>query len=177
MSRVAKQPIHIPAGIEVNMAGHSITVKGSKGQLTLELHHLVAVANNDNVLTFEPKNKSKQANALSGTTRALVNNMVQGVSKGWEKTLELVGVGYRAAANGKIINLSLGYSHPVDYDLPPTVTAETPNQTTIILKSVDKQLLGQVAAEIRELRKPEPYKGKGVRYAGEKIRRKETKKK
>jgi len=96
------------------MAGHSITVKGSKGQLTLELHHLVAVANNDNVLTFEPKNKSKQANALSGTTRALVNNMVQGVSKGWEKTLELVGVGYRAAANGKIINLSLGYSHPVD---------------------------------------------------------------
>lgn len=177
MSRVAKQPIEIPKGIEVSMAAHQITVKGSKGQLSMDIHHLVVVNNQDNILTFEPKNSSKQANALSGTTRALVNNMVLGISNGFEKTLELVGVGYRAAAKGNMINLTLGYSHPIDFPLPASVTAETPNQTTIILKSMDKQALGQVAAEIRKLREPEPYKGKGIRYAGERIFRKETKKK
>lgn len=177
MSRIANMPIEIPNGVEVTLAGHNIVVKGAKGQLTLPVHHLVSVSNANNVLTFEAKNKSKQANALSGTTRALVNNMVQGVVKPFEKALELVGVGYRAAVKGRVINLSIGYSHPVDYDLPELVTAETPSQTSIVLKSIDKQILGQVAAEIRALRKPEPYKGKGIRYANERVRRKETKKK
>lgn len=177
MSRVAKAPVEIPAGVEVKVNGQSLSVKGSKGLLELNVHQNVEVAQEENVLTFAPRDGGKQSRALAGTTRALVNNMVMGVTKGFEKKLQLIGVGYRAQAKGKSVNLTLGFSHPVDYALPEGVTAETPSQTEILIKGVDKQLVGQVAAEIREFRRPEPYKGKGIRYADEYVRRKEAKKK
>ena len=177
MSRVAKAPVEIPAGVEVKLDGQSVAVKGSKGKLELNVHANVQVSQDENVLTFAARDGAKHSRALAGTTRALVNNMVTGVSAGFEKKLQLVGVGYRAQAKGKTLNLSLGFSHPVDYTLPEGVTAETPSQTEILIKGIDKQLVGQVAAEIREFRRPEPYKGKGVRYADEHVRRKEAKKK
>lgn len=179
MSRVAKNPVEIPKGIEVSITGSQLNIKGSKGALSLKIDPSVSITKNQekNVLAFEPKDGSKHANAMAGTTRALVMNMVTGVNQGFQKKLSLVGVGYRANAQGKNLNLTLGFSHPVNYQLPDGVTAETPSQTEIVLKSADKQLLGQVAAEVRSLRPPEPYKGKGVRYADEQVHRKEAKKK
>ena len=177
MSRVAKSPVEIPAGVEVTLKGQNISVKGKQGTLALAVHKDVAVKQDGSVLSFEPRNAAKQSDAYAGTTRALVNNMVKGVSVGFEKKLTLIGVGYRAKASGKTVNLALGLSHPVDYALPEGVTAETPSQTEIVLKAADKQLLGQVAAEIRAFRPPEPYKGKGIRYADENVLRKEAKKK
>lgn len=177
MSRVAKSPVSLPSGVSVTLNGQSISIKGSQGTLDFEVHNSVEVKQEDNVLSFAARDGGKSSDALAGTTRALVNNMVTGVSAGFERKLQLVGVGYRAKATGNTINLTLGFSHPVDYELPEGVKAETPTQTDIVLKGMDKQLLGQVAAEIRAFRPPEPYKGKGVRYADEHIRRKEAKKK
>jgi large subunit ribosomal protein L6 len=177
MSRVAKAPVAIPAGVEVKLADDKISIKGKQGQLDLDVHASVAISQEENELKFAPKSSDKAANALAGTFRALVNNMVKGVSEGFEKKLILQGVGYRAKASGKTLNLSLGFSHPVDYELPEGVTAETPSQTEVVIKGIDKQQVGQVAAEIRGYRPPEPYKGKGVRYADENVRRKEAKKK
>jgi len=177
MSRVAKSPIQLPAGVEVKLSGQSVVVKGSKGSLSHEVHPAVEVAQADNVLSFVPRDAEKTSNALAGTTRALLNNMVVGVSTGFEKKLQLVGVGYRAQAQGNVLNLSLGFSHPVNFQVPEGVTIETPSQTEIVVKGVDKQKVGQVAANIRAYRPPEPYKGKGVRYADEVVLRKEAKKK
>lgn len=177
MSRVASNPISIPAGVTVSLDGQEVAVKGGNGNLQLTVHGDVEVSQADSQLTFAARGNSQQAKALAGTTRALVNNMVVGVSQGFERKLQLIGVGYRAKASGKTVNLTLGFSHPVDYTLPEGVTAETPTQTEIVLKSSNKQLLGQVAAEIRAFRPPEPYKGKGVRYADEHVYRKEAKKK
>jgi len=179
MSRVAKNPVEIPKGVEVNIAGTQLNVKGSKGALVMQINSSVVVAKSadNNAVTFEPRDGSKHANAMAGTTRALVKNMVTGVSEGFQKKLNLVGVGYRANAQGKTLNLTLGFSHPVNYQLPEGVTAETPTQTEIVLKSASKQLLGQAAAEVRAFRPPEPYKGKGVRYSDEQVHRKEAKKK
>ena len=177
MSRVANNPVSLPSGVEFNLSGEQLTVKGSKGSLELKVHPTVEVKSEDGKVTFAARHGDKQARAMAGTTRALVNNMVTGVSEGFERKLELQGVGYRAKASGKSLNLTLGFSHPVDYQLPEGITAETPSQTEIVLKGVDKQKLGQAAAEIRAFRPPEPYKGKGVRYAGEYVRRKEAKKK
>lgn len=177
MSRIAKSPVTVPAGVEVKIDGQAVNVKGANGQLSLDVHPSVAVAQEDGSLTFAARENSKLSLALSGTTRSLVNNMVVGVTEGFKKTLELQGVGYRAAAKGNTLNLSLGFSHPIDYELPEGIKAETPNVTTIVLSGADKQVLGQVAAEIRAFRPPEPYKGKGVRYADEYVRRKEAKKK
>lgn len=176
MSRVAKSPVELPNGVEFSINGRAVSVKGKAGSLNLELHPDVQVEQNDNVLTFARANE-KASWAQVGTARALINNMVIGASTGFTKTLNILGVGYRAQANGSVINLSLGFSHPVEYKLPEGVTAEVPSNTVIVLKSADKQLLGQVAAEIRAYRPPEPYKGKGVRYADEQVRRKEAKKK
>ena len=177
MSRVAKSPVAIPAGVEIKRDGQGLTIKGPKGQLELVVHNNVEVAQEENVLTFAPRDGAKHSRALAGTTRALVNNMVTGVTEGFMKKLQLVGVGYRAMAKGNSLTLNLGFSHPVEYNLPTGVTAETPSQTEILVQGIDKQLVGQVAAEIREFRRPEPYKGKGVRYADERVRRKEAKKK
>ncbi|ODS24898.1 50S ribosomal protein L6 [Candidatus Endobugula sertula] len=177
MSRIANSPVELPAGVEVKLESQVISVKGGKGSMSLAINQNVDVKQEDNVLTFSAKNGVKSSVALAGTTRALVNNMVVGVSVGFEKKLILNGVGYRTKVSGKILNLVLGFSHDVNYELPDGVTAETPTQTEIVLKSVDKQLLGQVAAEIRAFRPPEPYKGKGVRYGDEYVRRKEAKKK
>ncbi|KDE39681.1 MAG: 50S ribosomal protein L6 [Nitrincola lacisaponensis] len=177
MSRIAKNPVVVPAGVEVKIQGQQVAVKGSNGQLSLDVHPSVVVELNDGKVTFVARDGSKQAVALSGTTRALVNNMVTGVSTGFQKTMQLIGVGYRAAVKGDVVNLTLGFSHPIDYQLPNGVKAEAPNNTTIILSGADKQQVGQVAAEIRAFRPPEPYKGKGVRYADEFVRRKEAKKK
>lgn len=177
MSRIAKAPVVLPKGVEAQIANGIVSVKGSKGTLKLQLHGSVQVVNEDNQLKVSPRNNSKSADALAGTSRALMQNMVNGVSKGFERKLELVGVGYRAKAQGKTVNMVLGFSHPIDYALPDGVTAETPSQTEIILKSADRQLLGQVASELRSFREPEPYKGKGVRYSGEQVYRKEAKKK
>lgn len=177
MSRVAKAPVTLPAGVEVKLSDAQITVKGKQGSLDLNLHSSVVIKQEDNVLTFAPIDGAKKSDALAGTFRSLVNNMVNGVSQGFEKKLILQGVGYRAKASGQTLNLSLGFSHPIDYVLPEGVTAETPTQTEVVLKGVDKQKVGQVAAEIRGYRPPEPYKGKGVRYADENVRRKEAKKK
>jgi large subunit ribosomal protein L6 len=177
MSRIAKQPVVVPTSVEVREAGRLLTVKGPKGTLEHRVHNLVEVNLGDSELTFSPKGTSKQANAQAGTTRAIVNNMMTGVSKGFERKLELIGVGYRAQAKGKVLNLTLGFSHPIDYQLPEGVTAETPSQTEILLKGNDRQQVGQVAAEIRAFRPPEPYKGKGVRYSDEVVVRKEAKKK
>ena len=177
MSRIANNPVKLPSGVEVKLDGQSISVKGGKGSLTMDVHPDVQVSQEEGQLTFEARNSSKQARALSGTTRALVSNMVTGVSNGFERRLQLQGVGYRAQAQGKTLNLQLGFSHPVEYQLPEGVTAETPSQTEIVVSGMDAQLVGQVSAEIRAFRPPEPYKGKGVRYANERVRRKEAKKK
>ena len=177
MSRIAKKPIEVPSGVEIKLAGQQVTVKGGKGALEHEINSAVEMKQDDNVLTFAPRDGSKSAMALAGTTRALINNMVEGVSNGFEKKLQLVGVGYRAQVQGKKLNLTLGFSHPVDHEIPENVTVETPSQTEIIIKGIDKQVVGQVAAEIRAYRPPEPYKGKGVKYADEIIVRKEAKKK
>jgi large subunit ribosomal protein L6 len=177
MSRIAKAAVDLPKGVEAQIKDGVISLKGGKGALSMRLNSQVQIVNENNQLKLSPANSSKQANALAGTTRALVQNMVVGVSKGFERKLELVGVGYRAKAQGKNVNMVLGFSHPIDYALPEGVTAETPTQTEILLKGADRQLLGQVAAELRNYRNPEPYKGKGVRYGGEQVYRKEAKKK
>lgn len=178
MSRVAKAPVMQPAGVEVTISADEITVKGPKGTLTQKINKLVKITKSeDNQIEFAPASESPKAWAQAGTARALVNNMVHGVTQGFVRTLELVGVGYRAQAKDKSLALSLGFSHPVEYNLPQGVSVETPSNTVILLKGVDKQILGQVASEIRAFRPPEPYKGKGVKYAGEQIARKEAKKK
>lgn len=175
MSRVANNPVQLPSGVEVKFSGRDLAVKGSKGTLELSLSEGIHVSQDDNVLIFAYDNDKLKA--MAGTTRALVNNMVKGVSEGWEKKLVLNGVGYRAKATGKSVNLTVGLSHPVDYKLPEGVTAESPSQTEVVVKGIDKQAVGQAAAEIRSFRPPEPYKGKGIRYADEYVRRKEAKKK
>ncbi|KTC77922.1 50S ribosomal protein L6 [Legionella brunensis] len=180
MSRVAKAPIHLPANVELTIDKDTLTVKGPKGALVQHYNKLVNVSKcqeNNSKILFKPASNDPNAWAHAGTVRALVSNMVKGVTSGFDLTLELVGVGYRAQANNKAITLSLGFSHPIEYSLPQGVTVETPNNTTIVIRGIDKQLLGQVASEIRGFRPPEPYKGKGVRYAGEIIIRKEAKKK
>ena len=177
MSRIAKAPIAIPAGVEVTLTADKISVKGKGGQLELDVHSSVEIKEEDNTLSFAPRSAEKQANALAGTFRSLVNNMVVGVTAGFEKKLVLQGVGFRAKASGKTLNLQLGFSHDINYQLPEGVSAETPSQTEVVIKGIDKQVVGQVAAEIRGYRPPEPYKGKGVRYADENVRRKEAKKK
>lgn len=180
MSRVAKAPVMIPENVEINLHEASVTIKGPKGTLVQQCNHLVKVTHlkdDKNSVTFAPAKDEPNAWAQAGTMRALVNNMVKGVTVGFDVTLELVGVGYRAQAKGDGISLSLGFSHPIEYILPEGVKAEFPSNTTIVLKSIDKQLVGQVASEIRAYRPPEPYKGKGIRYAKEVIIRKETKKK
>ena len=177
MSRVANNPIALPKGVEATFTDGQVSVKGSKGALQLNLHGLVGVSQEGEELKISAKKSTRQANAMAGTFRALINNMVVGVSEGFQKKLELQGVGYRARAEGKSVNLTLGFSHPIDYSLPDGVTAETPTQTEIVISGADKQLVGQVAAEIRDFRPPEPYKGKGVRYANERVFRKEAKKK
>lgn len=180
MSRVAKAPILLPAKVELSVGDNTVTVKGPKGTLTQHCNKLVSVTrsetNADQVI-FKPASNEPNAWAQAGTVRALVSNMIHGVTVGYDRTLELVGVGYRAAAKDKSVTLSLGFSHPIEYVLPEGVVAETPNNTTIILRGIDKQRVGQVASEIRAFRPPEPYKGKGVKYAGEQIVRKEAKKK
>jgi large subunit ribosomal protein L6 len=177
MSRVAKMPIAVPAGAEVAISAAAITVKGPLGVLTQALNGQVTVENNAGTLSFVAANDSREANAMSGTLRALVNNMVVGVTKGFEKKLNLVGVGYKAQAQGDKLNLSLGFSHPVVHSMPTGVTCATATPTEIIIKGIDRQQVGQVAAEVRAYRSPEPYKGKGVRYADEVVKIKETKKK
>jgi large subunit ribosomal protein L6 len=177
MSRVAKNPVQLPSGVEVKLTDSEIEVKGGKGSLAMALNPAVQINQDGSKLTFEAKNGGKFSKAMSGTARALVNNMVLGVTTGFQKKLQLIGVGYRVQMQGQNLNLTLGFSHPVVYELPKDVKAETPSQTEIVLTSIDKQLLGQVAAEIRAFRPPEPYKGKGVRYADENVRRKEAKKK
>jgi len=176
MSRVANNPISVPAGVEVSL-GENISVKGPLGLMTRALSGDVIVALKDGVLTFAPSASSIQSNAMAGTMRALVNNMVTGVSKGFEKKLLLVGVGYRAQAQGDALNLTLGFSHPVVHKMPAGIKVETPTQTEILIKGVDRQVVGQVAADVRSYRPPEPYKGKGVRYSDEVVIKKETKKK
>ena len=177
MSRVAKQPVELPKGVECSLAGGTVNVKGPKGALSLELNSEVEVEQEDATLNVAPRSGSRFATAIAGTTRALLANMVTGVSQGFERKLELVGVGYRAQAQGNKLNLSLGFSHPVEYPVPEGIQIETPSQTEVIVKGIDKQRVGQVAAEIRRWRPPEPYKGKGVRYSGERVVLKEAKKK
>lgn len=177
MSRVAKQPITLPKGVEVKLDKHLVVVKGGKGSLEHRLPQLVNIKQEGNELLVNPTDESTQANMLAGTTRALVNNMVVGVSTGYDVKLQLVGVGYRALMKGHELHLTLGFSHPVVYHVPAGITIDCPVQTEVIVKGVDKQLVGQVAANIRAYRPPEPYKGKGVRYANEVISLKETKKK
>ena len=177
MSRVGKMPVAIPAGVDVSIKDDQINVKGTGGTLALTRNVLVNVVNKDGKLSFEPANESREANAMSGTLRQLVNNMVVGVTKGFEKKLNLVGVGFKAAAQGSKLNLQVGYSHPVNIDMPQGITVATPTPTEVVIKGADRQRVGQVAAEIRAVRPPEPYKGKGIRYADEKIVIKETKKK
>jgi large subunit ribosomal protein L6 len=177
MSRVGKMPIVVPQGVDVAITGESISVKGSLGVLVRTVNRLVTVKMEDGKLNFSPADESVAANAMSGTMRALVANMVTGVSKGFERKLSLVGVGYRAQAQGTKLNLQIGFSHPVVKDMPVGIKVECPTQTEIIIKGSDRQAVGQIAAEVRAIRPPEPYKGKGIRYAEEKISLKETKKK
>ncbi len=177
MSRVANNPVPLPSGVEVKLDGQQINVKGSRGAMDFSVHPEVEVVQDGDGIKFAARGSAKSARALAGTTRALVNNMVIGVSEGFEKRLVIQGVGYRAQAQGRKLNLQLGFSHPVDFEIPEGVEAQTPSQTEIVLTGVDKQLVGQVAAEIRSFRPPEPYKGKGVRYSDERVRRKEAKKK
>jgi large subunit ribosomal protein L6 len=177
MSRIAKQPVELPKGVEFQQSGTVVTVKGGKGSLSMELNTEVQISQDEGMLSFTPRSGSKFAIAMSGTTRALLANMVTGVSDGFERKLELVGVGYRAQAAGNKLNLTLGFSHPVVYNVPEGISIETPSQTEVMIKGTDKQKVGQVAAEIRRFRPPEPYKGKGVRYANERVVLKEAKKK
>lgn len=176
MSRIANNPVSIPKGVEVTL-GKEISVKGSKGTLSLQSNMLVKVIEEDGELKFAATTRDKKAGALAGTFRALVSNMVTGVSEGFVKELQLQGVGYRAQAQGNKLNLTLGFSHPVVYDIPEGIEVETPSQTQVLVRGMDKQLVGQVSAEIRAFRPPEPYKGKGVRYVDEYVKRKEAKKK
>ncbi len=175
MSRVAKNPIPLPKGVEIKLTGNDLTVKGGKGTLALSLAEGIQVSQDESVLNLSYA--SNQLSAMAGTTRALVSNMVIGVSEGWEKKLLLNGVGYRAKVTGNTVNLTVGLSHPVDYELPQGVSAESPSPTEVILKGIDKHAVGQAAAELRSFRPPEPYKGKGIRYADEVVHRKEAKKK
>ena len=177
MSRIAKMGVAVPQGVDVQIKEDQITVKGSGGELKLAANDLVNVVAKDGKLSFQPANESREANAMSGTMRQLVNNMVVGVSKGFEKKLTLVGVGFRAQAQGNKLNLAIGYSHPVNFEMPAGVTVTTPTPTEIIVKGADRQVVGQLAANIRDARPPEPYKGKGIRYADERVVIKETKKK
>jgi|TARA_B110000305_G_scaffold207386_1_gene238873 large subunit ribosomal protein L6 len=177
MSRIANNPVPVPNGVEVTIDGPNLNVKGAKGALQLTLHSLVTIAREDDLLLLKAVGPTQQATALAGTFRSLISNMVQGVSEGFQKQLELQGVGYRAQSQGAKLNLTLGFSHPVVYDVPEGIEIETPTQTQIIVRGVDKQKVGQVSAEIRAFRPPEPYKGKGVRYANEYVKRKEAKKK
>ncbi len=176
MSRVEKQPVSLPKGVEFKLDGRTATMKGAKGSLSLDLHDDVLVAEKDGALNVTLVEKSTNK-AIGGTTRSLLANMVQGVSEGFERKLSLIGVGYRAQSQGKTLNLTLGFSHPVNYAVPEGITIETPSQTEIVVKGIDKQKVGQVAAEIRAYRPPEPYKGKGVRYVDERVVMKEAKKK
>lgn len=177
MSRIAKNPITVPSGVDVNVAAGEIRVKGTKGELAMTVNAAVEVKLEEGQLTFAPMPDAENGWAQAGTARAVASNLVVGVTEGFEKKLQLVGVGYRAQAQGKKLNLSLGFSHPVEYELPEGISAETPTQTEIVIRGIDKQAVGQVSAEIRAFRPPEPYKGKGVRYADEYVRRKEAKKK
>jgi large subunit ribosomal protein L6 len=177
MSRVAKEPVVLPQGVEFSLSGTMVTLKGAKGALSMELNSEVELVQEENRITVRPRSGSRFSTAIAGTTRALLANMAHGVTDGFEKKLELVGVGYRAQSQGKKLNLTLGFSHPVDYTVPEGITIDTPSQTEIVVSGTDKQLVGQVAAEIRRFRPPEPYKGKGVRYADERVRIKEAKKK
>ena len=177
MSRVGKMPLPLPKGVDVSVNAEQISVKGSLGTLVRPVNALVSIKNEDGKLMFAPANESVEADAMSGTMRALVANMVNGVSKGFEKKLSLVGVGFRAAAAGSKLNLQIGFSHPVAKDMPTGITVACPTQTEIVIKGADRQVVGQIAAEVRAIRPPEPYKGKGIRYAEEKVSLKETKKK
>ena len=177
MSRIANNPVVLPKGVEVELDDQVITVKGAKGELRTQLHKLVSVEAGDERLLFKANQETKTATAMAGTFRSLVSNMVQGVTSGFQKELELQGVGYRAQMQGKRLNLSLGFSHPVVYEAPEGIEIETPSQTQVLVKGIDKQLVGQVSADIRSFRPPEPYKGKGVRYVDEYVKRKEAKKK
>ena len=177
MSRIANAPVSLPSGVDVTLDGQLIKVKGSKGELEWNVHELVSVKQEDAQLKVSTNDDSKQATALAGTTRALVNNMVTGVTAGFEKKLTIIGVGYRAQAQGQKLNLTLGFSHPVNYEVPAGITVTTPSNTEIVVSGIDKQKVGQVAAEIRAYRPPEPYKGKGVRYTDEYVLRKQAKKK
>lgn len=177
MSRIANCPIPIPGSVNVSQDRDLLRVKGGKGELGCEIHNLVEVNVEDAVITVKANGSSKQARALAGTTRSLLNNMVIGVVDGFEKKLTLVGVGYRGQVKGKILDLTLGFSHAVEYEIPEGITVETPSQTEVVVKGIDKQKVGQVAAKIRSFRPPEPYKGKGVRYSDENVVRKEAKKK
>lgn len=177
MSRIAKQPVEVVKGVNVELGGNTISVKGPQGSLSMDINPEVAVTQDDGTLKVSAASGSRFATAMAGTTRALIQNMVTGVSSGFERKLELVGVGYRAQAQGNKVNLTLGFSHPVVYEVPDGVTVETPTQTEIVVKGIDRQKVGQVASELREFRPPEPYKGKGVRYSDERIVLKEAKKK
>lgn len=177
MSRIAKTPIELPKGVEFKQEGNVVTLKGGKGSLSLELNNEVTLSHEDGVLQVAPRSGSRFSTAIAGTMRSLLANMAQGVTEGFERKLELVGVGYRAQAQGKRLSLTLGFSHPVVHDVPEGITVETPSQTEIVIRGADKQKVGQVAAEIRGHRPPEPYKGKGVRYADERVVLKEAKKK
>ena len=177
MSRIAKAPIAIPKGVDIKLEGNNMTVKGSKGQLSFDFSHAIAVEVANDAISMVWNKDDKNATAQAGTARAIINNMVTGVSAGFERKLTLVGVGYRAQAKGDVLSLSLGFSHPVDFQVPAGITVETPSQTEIVIKGTDKQQIGQVAAKIRAYRPPEPYKGKGVRYTEEHVARKEAKKK
>lgn len=177
MSRTAKNPVELPKGVEFKQDGNVVTLKGGKGELSMELNSEVELSQDEGVLKFTPRSGSRFAMAVTGTMRSLLANMAQGVSEGFEKKLELVGVGYRAQVQGKNLNLQLGFSHPVVYVAPEGISIEAPSQTEIVIKGTDKQVVGQVAAEIRRFRPPEPYKGKGVRYANERVVLKEAKKK
>ena len=177
MSRVGKLPVIVPAGVDVSINGNHISIKGTGGALNLTLNTLVTVVSDAGKLNFKGANESREADAMSGTMRQLVNNMVVGVTKGFEKKLSLIGVGYKAQATGTKLNLAVGYSHPVNFDMPAGITVTTPTPTEILIKGADRQRVGQIAAEVRAVRPPEPYKGKGIRYSDEKITIKETKKK
>ena len=176
MSRVLKE-IAVPSGVTLSVSGQNVDVKGSKGTLSHVVNDIVEIKQDGDNIAFAPRTSGKPAIALTGTTRAVINNLIKGVTEGFEKKLALVGVGYRAQAQGNVLNLTLGFSHPVNHQMPEGVTVETPSQTEVIVKGIDKQKVGQVAADIRAYRPPEPYKGKGVRYADERIVRKEAKKK
>lgn len=177
MSRIAKKPVELKPGVEISISGQTLSVKGKAGSLSMDLHAVVSVKQEDGVLSFSPNDNSKDSMAMTGTMRSLAANMVKGVSEGFSKKLQLIGVGYRAQVQGNVLDLSLGFSHPVKYAIPAGISIETPTQTEINVKGADKQKVGQVCAEIRAYRPPEPYKGKGVRYSDERVLRKEAKKK